>query len=102
MKAGKAVGPSGITSELLKVCKKESVKKLAHVVDDLFHEKEMPMRWKKSDLIPIHKSKGDIRSSVKLLEYGMKVIKRIFEKRLRNVVTLNEMLMGFMPGRGMC
>ena len=30
----------------------------------------------------------------------MKVIERIFERRLRNVVKLDEMQMGFMPGRG--
>ena len=29
MKAGKAAGPSGVTSEFLKVCKIESVEKLA-------------------------------------------------------------------------
>ena len=30
----------------------------------------------------------------------MKVIQRIFERRLRKVVKLDEMQMGFMPGRG--
>ena len=30
----------------------------------------------------------------------MKVIKRIFERRLRKFVKLDEMQMGFMPGRG--
>ena len=36
----------------------------------------------------------------KLLEHDMKVIERIFERRLRKVVKLDEMQMGFMPGRG--
>ena len=30
----------------------------------------------------------------------MKVTERIFERRLRKVVKLDEMQMGFMPGRG--
>ena len=65
----------------------------------------MPESWRKSDLIPMFKGKGDVRScgnyrSIKLLEYGMKVIERIFERRLRKVVKLDEMQMGFMPGRG--
>ena len=30
----------------------------------------------------------------------MKVIERIFERRLRKVVKLDEMQMGFIPGRG--
>ena len=65
----------------------------------------MPESWRKSDLIPIFKGKGDVRScgnyrSIKLLEHGMKVIETIFERRLRKVVKLDEMQMGFMPGRG--
>ena len=65
----------------------------------------MPESQRKNDLIPIFKGKGDVRScgnykSIKLLEQGMKVIERIFERRLRKVVKLDEMQMGFMPRRG--
>ena len=57
----------------------------------------MPESWRKSDLISIYKSR--CYRSVKLSEYGMKVIERIFEKRQRNVVRIDKMQMGFMPGR---
>ena len=55
--------------------------------------------------IPIFKGKGDVRlcgnyGSIKLLEHGMKVIERIYERKLQKVVKLDEMQMGFMPGRG--
>ena len=65
---------------------------------------KMPECWRKNDVIPIFKGKGDVRScgnyrSIKLLEHGMKVIERI-KRRLRKVVKLDEMQMGFMPGRG--
>ena len=30
----------------------------------------------------------------------MKVVERVFERRLRNMVTVNEMQCGFMPGKG--
>jgi len=65
----------------------------------------MPESWKKSDLIPVYKGKGDVRScgnyrSIKLLEHGMKVIERVFVKRLRKVVDIDKMQMGFMPGKG--
>ena len=61
-------------------------------------EKQMPESRKKCDLIPIYKEREDVRScgsyrSVKLLEHGMKVIERIFEKWLRNV-RIDEMQMG--------
>ena len=38
----------------------------------------------------------------KLLEHGMKipVVESVFEKRLRNIVTVNEMQCGLMPGKG--
>ena len=53
----------------------------------------------------ISKGKRDVRlcenyRSIKLLEHGMKVIERIFERRLWKVVKLDEMQIGFMPGRG--
>ena len=41
MKTGKGAGLSGITSELLKLCEDESVKKLTEVADDLLQGKEM-------------------------------------------------------------
>ena len=37
---------------------------------------------------------------VKLLEHGMKVVERIFERSLRNLVTVNEMQCGFILGKG--
>ena len=90
MKAKKATVLSGATSELLKVCKNESINKLAEVADDLLRGKEMPEAWRKSDLISIYKGKGDVSScgnysSNKLLGHGVKVVERIYEKQLRNV-----------------
>ena len=80
MNTGKTTGPSGITVDLLKVCEKESILRLTKVANDMLNGKNMPKCWKKSDLIPVYKGKGDVRScgnyrSIKLLEHGMKVIK---------------------------
>ena len=104
MNTGKA-GPSGVTVELLNVCKKESVRRLAEVANNMLEGNKMPESWRKSDLISIFKGKGDVRTcgnyrSIKLLEHDMKVIERIFERRLRKVVKVDEMQMGFVPGRG--
>jgi len=38
--------------------------------------------------------------ALKLLDHGLKVIERVFEKRLRSFVKLDKMQMGFMPGKG--
>ena len=63
----------------------------------------MPKSWKKSDLIAIFKGKEDhmdiTEVSVKLLERGVKLIERQFEEQLRNVVKLDKMSIGFVPGR---
>ena len=101
----KASGPSGVTSDLLKVCEKESVTRLVKITNSMLDGQKMPECWRNSDSIPIFKGKGDVRScgsyrSIKLLEHGMKIVERIFERRLMKVVKLDEMQNGFMPGRG--
>ena len=90
MNTGKAPGPTGITVELLNICKKESVRRLAKVANHMLEGNKMPECWRKSNLISIFKGKGDVRSSgnyrsIKLLEHGMKVIERSFEKRLEKL-----------------
>ena len=37
---------------------------------------------------------------VKLLEHAMKIVERVLERRIRTLVNLNEMQIGFMPGKG--
>jgi hypothetical protein len=37
---------------------------------------------------------------VKLLEHAMKVVERVLLRRLREVVEIDEMQCGFMPGKG--
>ena len=104
MNKGKTAGPSGVTVEMLNVCKKKSVKRLAQVTNNMLEGSNKSECWRKSDLIPIFKGKEDVRSrgnyrSIKLLEHGLEVIERIFERRLRKAVELDEIHMGFMPGR---
>ena len=54
---------------------------------------------------PMFKGKDDIRNSswyraVKIVEHGMKVLKRVLEKRLHRIVTVNEMQFCCMFERG--
>ena len=63
----------------------------------------MPVECTLSIVVPIFKGKGDIincscHRAVKLIEYGMKVVERVLEKRL--CVSVDEMQFGFMPERG--
>jgi hypothetical protein len=54
--------------------------------------------------MPLYKQKGDTLScdnyrGIKLIEYGMKVLEKIVEGRLRKLVSVDEMQFGFMPGK---
>ena len=104
MKTGKATGTSDILLDLLKLCGRENVQRLMKVANGLLKEEKIPDSWKLSYLIPIYKGKGDVKQwgshrSTKLLEHGMKVVEIMFEKRLKRVVNINEIQMGFMPGK---
>ena len=103
MKKGKAAGPSGVPVEVIQICECEGL--LAEVANSMMDGMSMPESWRKSVLIPLYKGKGDAKScsnyrSVKLLEHGMKAVERVFEERLRKVIDVSEMQLGFMPGRG--
>ena len=65
----------------------------------------MPEDWATSVAIPIFKGKGDIMNCVmhrgiKLLEHAMKIVEQVLEKRLINIVRIDDMQFGFMPGKG--
>ena len=101
LKTRKAAKPSGITFKLPKVCKNDSLKKLTEMANYLIQGKEMPKSWRSRSLT-IYKGKRGVRSckncrSVKLLGHGMKVIKRICKKWLRNMMKIDKIQIGFMP-----
>ena len=64
----------------------------------------MPVEWALSIVVPIVKRKGDIRNCscyrvVKLFEHEMKMLERVFEKRLSRIVSLDKMKFGRMHER---
>ena len=74
------------------------------VANGLLEGEKMPDSWQLNDLIPTCKGKGDVKQcgsyrSMKLLEHGIKVVERMLKKRLRTAVNIDEMQMGFMPGK---
>ena len=66
--------------------------------------KGMPEDWKISVIVPIYNRKEDVMNcgayrGMKLLEHGMKIIKRALEKRIRALVKVDDMQFSFIPGR---
>ena len=104
MKAGKAAGKSGVCTEMLRALGEVGVNWLTRIFNRVWLEGQMPQDWREGTVIPIYKGKGDLRDCnsyrpIKLLEHSMKVMERVVDRRLRQIVRIDEMQRGFMPGR---
>ena len=56
-------------------------------------------------LVPVFKGKGNVRNcntcrGVKVLEHALKNVERVLERRIRELVNIDLMHFGFVPGRG--
>ena len=105
MKAGKAAGVSEVVAEHIDASGEVGIDVITEMANRVLDGKGIPDDWRHSVLVPLYKGKGDVRDcgayrGVKLLEHGMKIVERVFERRLREVVEIDEMQCGFMPGKG--
>ena len=106
MKPGKAAGPSEVCADMISASRGVGVSVMVELCQCVLNGKEMPDEWQTSVLVPIFKGKGDIRDcntyrGVKLLEHAMKIVERVLERRIRELVNIDSIQFGFMPGRGM-
>ena len=65
---------------------------------------KIPEDWSRSWLVNVYKGKGDALEcgsyrGIKLVEHAMKVLERVIERRVRNVVKIDSMQFGFMAGK---
>jgi Reverse transcriptase (RNA-dependent DNA polymerase) len=104
-KSGKAAGPSGIVVELLKASGEDGVQWVTNVCNKVVSDGCIPEDWSKSWMVNVYKGKGDALEcgsyhGIKLLDHVMKVLERVIEVRVRNVVKVDPMQFGFSPGKG--
>ena len=104
MKGGKAVGPDQIPVEAWRSLGEMAVGWLTELFNRILDGERMPEEWRKSVLVPIFKNKGDVQScnnyrGIKLMSHAMKILERVIETRLRQVVNISDEQFGFMPGR---
>ena len=99
MKKGKAPCPSGVVTDMLKasldIC----------ITNSIIRNNTMPNEWNYSTIISLYKGKGEDLDrgnywGLKLTEHILKVIVRIIKDFIRNIVKIDDMQFGFMPGRG--
>ena len=104
MKANKALGPSGLTSDTIKCAGTAGLKKLTAVFQGIIDGGGCPDEWKDSVTVPLFKGKGDPLDcgkyrGLRLLEHGMKIYEKMLGNRLKAVVTISGNQLGFTAGR---
>jgi len=103
-KKGKAVGPDDIPSEFWKKMGTIGVRWLTVLISKIQSGSPMPDQWRGSFLIPLYKGKGDTRDcnnyrSIKLMSHTMKIVERVLDSRIRQLVQLSQDQCGFVGGK---
>ena len=105
MKSGKAAGPSGIIAEMLKATGEVGIQLLCQLGDLVFSTGVIPRDWEESIILNLYKGKGKALDrgnyrGLKLTEQVMKVLERVLDSAIRQMVDIGKIQYGFVPGRG--
>ena len=105
MKKVKAPSPSSVVTKMLKASSDIFSKIIADCTNSIIRDNTVPSEWSDSIIISLHKGKGEALDranywDLKLAEHIFKVIERIIEDIIRNIVKIDDMQFGFKPGRG--
>ena len=100
MASGKAVEPSSIVAEMLKLVGRAGADEVHDLVENIISEGCIPTDWQESFIVSLYKGKGDVLNrgnyrGLKLIEQVMKVLERVVEGLIRQTVELGEMQCGF-------
>ena len=96
MKLGKAEGPSGVVADMLKAAGDEETRWMTELCNAVVRDGKIPKDWSRSWLVNVYKGKGDALacgsySGIKLVENAMKVLEKVIERRVRNIVKIDSM-----------
>ena len=105
MKSGKAAGPSGIVVEMIKAAGDTGATKFCNLAKVIICDGKVPTDWEQSFIVCLYKSKGDALDrgnyrGLKLTEQALKILERIVDGLIRQVVSIDNSQFGFVPGRG--
>ena len=104
MKAGKAPGP-GIVVEMIRAAGDMGASMIRDLAAAIIRDGKIPSDWEQSFIVCLYKGKGDALErgnyrGLKLTEQVMKVLERIVDGLIRQVVSIDDSQFGFVPGRG--
>ena len=96
---------SGVTIELFKAVGDKCLKSFTNIFNDIFFEDKLPEEWMLIFLVSIFKEKGDSLNpnsyrGIKLLEHAFELYEKVLDGCLLEVVDIDKMQYGFVPGRG--
>ena len=103
MKSGKTAGPSGIVEEMIKAAGDTGATMIRDLATVIIRDGKVPTDWEQSFIICLHKGDALDRSNyrgLKLTEQAMKILERIVDGLIRQVVSIDDSQFGFVPGRG--
>ena len=102
LKIGKTAGPTGVVSGMIKASGGFGTMWMTGLINNIVKECCIPDDWRKSILVPVYRGRGDLLvcgsyRGIKLLKQPIKVLERFW---IRCQVSIDNMLFGFMPGKG--
>ena len=105
MKSGKATGPSGIVVEMINVAGDTGATMIRDLAAAIIRDGKVPTDWEQSFIVCLYNGKGDALDrgnyrGLKLTEQAMKILERIVDGLIRQVVSIDDSQFGFVPGRG--
>ena len=105
MKAGKAPGPSGIVVEMIRAAGDMGASMIRDLAVAIIRDGKVPSDWEQSFIVCLYKGKGDAleRGSyrgLRLTEQVMKILERIVDGLIRQLVSIDDSQFGFVPSRG--
>ena len=105
MKAGKVPGPSGIEVEMIRAAGDMGASMIRDLAAAIICDGKVPSDWEQSFIVCLYKGQGDSLErgnyrGLKLTEQVMKVLERIVDDLIRQVVSIDNSQFGFVPVRG--
>lgn len=103
MKPWRAIGSTGVVVEMLGAGGKGCLESLKGIFNDMLFQNKLPNNWKLGSLALIYMGKIDplnknFYRNIKLLKHSFKLSERILDHRLREIVDIDKIQYGFMPG----
>ena len=104
MNSGKAAGPFGIVVEMIKAAGDTGATMIRDLVTVIIRDGKVPTDWEQNFNVCLYKGKVDALDrgnyrGLKLTEQAMKILERIVDGLIRQVVSIDDSQFGFVTGR---